>query len=74
MTITVEPITAFSNAAAFAEMLASVNPVQVNVGANSSKTVRLPESTKAEVEALIEELGVGGIMVHQKSNLSRLLK
>jgi len=72
--VTVEPIMKFSDPASFAGMLASVKPVQVNIGANSSRAVKLPEPTKAEVNALISELKARGITVHLKDNLDRLLK
>lgn len=73
-TITVEPIMTFTDATAFADMIASVRPVQVNIGANSSRAVKLPEPTKDDVKALIGELESRGIKVHRKSNLDRLLK
>lgn len=72
--ITIEPIMKFSDAAAFAEQLASINPIQVNIGANTARGVSLPEPTKDEVEALIKELTIRGVSIHQKSNLARLLK
>lgn len=72
--VTVEPIMKFTDAAVFANMLASVVPIQVNIGANSSRAVKLPEPTKAEVNALISELKARGITVHLKDNLDRLLK
>lgn len=74
VSITVEPIMAFSDSAVFADMLASVAPVQVNIGANSSRAVKLPEPTKAEVNALISELKARGIKVHIKANLDRILR
>lgn len=72
--VTVEPIMAFSNPAAFANLIASVNPVQVNIGSNSYRSVNLPEPSKAEIEVLIKELETRGINVHEKKNLSRLKK
>lgn len=71
--ITIEPIMKFSDAATFTEMLASVVPVQVNIGANSSRSDKLSEPSKSEVLALINELESLGIKVHRKSNLDRLL-
>lgn len=72
--ITVEPVMMFSDASKFADMLASVNPVQVNIGANTNRQVVLIEPNKAEILALIKELEARNITVHQKSNLERLLK
>lgn len=71
--ITVEPVMKFTSPAQFADLLASVNPFQVNIGANSSRQVKLPEPDKAEILALIDGLIARRILVHQKSNLSRLL-
>lgn len=72
--ITVEPIMKFSDASAFADLLASVNPVQVNIGANSNRQVKLIEPTRDEILTLIKELENRNITVHQKDNLGRLLK
>lgn len=72
--ITVEPIMKFSEASIFANLLASVNPVQVNIGANSNRQVKLIEPTKEEILSIIKELENRNITVHQKDNLGRLLK
>lgn len=72
--ITVEPVMKFSNAANFADLLASVNPIQVNIGANTNRQFKLIEPDKAEILSLIKELEGRNITVHQKSNLERLLK
>ena len=72
--ITVEPVMMFSDAPKFADLLASVNPVQVNIGANTNRQVMLIEPNKAEILSLIKELEARNITVHQKSNLERLLK
>ena len=72
--VTVEPIMAFSNPATFADLIVSVNPVQVNIGSNSARSVNLPEPSPNEIEALIKELESRGISVHEKKNLSRLKK
>lgn len=72
--ITVEPVMMFSDALKFADLLASVNPVQVNIGANTNRQVKLIEPAKDEILALIKELENRNITVHQKSNLERLLK
>lgn len=72
--ITVEPIMDFSDAATFAALLDSIHPEQVNIGASTSKTVKLIEPVKAKVIALIVELETRGIKVHCKSNLDRIVK
>lgn len=72
--ITVEPVMMFSGAPKFSDLLASVNPIQVNIGANANRQVMLIEPNKAEILSLIKELEKRNITVHQKSNLERLLK
>ena len=72
--ITVEPVMMFSGVLKFADLLYSVNPVQVNIGANTNRQVMLIEPNKAEILSLIKELEKRNITVHQKSNLERLLK
>lgn len=72
--ITVEPIMKFSDPSVFADLLSSGHPIQVNIGANTSRQVKLIEPTKDEVLSLIKELENRNITVHQKSNLDRLLK
>ena len=72
--ITVEPVMKFSNAAHFADLLASFNPIQVNIGANTNRQFKLIEPDKTEILSLIKELEERNITVHQKSNLERLLK
>lgn len=72
--ITVEPIMAFSDPVKFADLLASVNPIQVNIGANTAHWIKLPEPGKYDILALIAELKKRGINVEQKSNLDRLIK
>lgn len=72
--ITVEPVMMFSDASKLADLLASVNPVQVNIGANTNRQFKLIEPSRDEILALIKELENRNITVHQKSNLDRLLK
>lgn len=45
--ITIEPIMDFTDVATFADLLASIHPVQVNFGANTSKTVKLINRPKS---------------------------
>lgn len=72
--ITVEPIMAFSSAANFAAMIASCNPMQVNIGVNTSRGVKLPEPTKAEFQSLMTELQALNLNVHLKNNIDRMVK
>lgn len=72
--ITIEPIMDFTDVTTFADLLASIHPVQVNFGANTSKTVKLIEPTKVKILALIVELETRGIKVHCKSDLNRIIK
>ena len=72
--VTVEPIMDFTDVVAFAELLESIHPGQVNFGANTSKTVKLKEPTKVKILALIAELESRGITIPRKSNLDRLTK
>lgn len=72
--VTIEPIMDFSDVAAFATMLESFHPMQVNIGANSNNMVKLIEPAKVKILALIVELQTRGIKVHCKSNLGRLIK
>jgi DNA repair photolyase len=70
--LTTEPIMDF-NLRIFSEMLISCNAKQINIGANSSNKVKVPEPTKEKVLALIYELEKF-TKVHIKSNLNRLIK
>lgn len=72
--ITVEPIMAFSNPVSLANLITSVNPEQVNIGANTASWIPLIEPTKEEVLTLINELNNRGIKIHLKDNLDRLIK
>lgn len=71
--VTVEPIMAFSSAENFAELIASCNPMQVNIGVNTSRIVKLPEPTKAEFAALVQELQKRNLNVHFKNNIDRMM-
>lgn len=67
--ITIEPIMDFG-LGAFAEMIKSCSPVQVNIGADSGNN-NLPEPRWSKVEKLIEELQQF-TTVELKKNLDRL--
>lgn len=71
--ITVEPIMKFSSPQNFADLIASCNPIQVNIGVNTSRTVKLPEPSKAEFQSLMAELQSRNINVHLKTNIDRML-
>lgn len=72
--VTVEPIMAFSSPQNFAALIASCNPMQVNIGVNTSRGVKLPEPTQTEFEALMFELKKLNINVHLKRNIDRMIK
>jgi hypothetical protein len=69
--LTIEPILDF-DLNEMIEIVKSVNPIQVNTGADSGNN-HLPEPSKDKILVLIKELEKFTI-VKQKSNLSRLLK
>jgi len=69
--ITIEPIMDF-DLSEFVDMLKSVNPKQVNIGADTGKH-DLPEPSPEKVLALIDELKKFTI-VHTKNNLKRILE
>lgn len=71
--ITIEPIMDF-DLKEFVEMIKICNPIQVNIGADSSpKRNNLPEPPKEKILELIAELEKFTKVV-QKKNLKRLLK
>ena len=71
--LTIEPIMDF-DVGEFLEWLdIPDNVVQINIGANSSKSLFLPEPPAWKLKKLIAELEKFTI-VHQKPNLKRLLK
>ena len=72
--VTVEPIMAFNDPVRLADLINSVNPEQVNIGANTAAWIPLIEPTKEEVLTLINELNNRGIKIHLKDNLDRLIK
>ena len=69
--ITVEPVMQFDFAELVA-MLRQIAPFQVNIGSNSNKAVKLPEPTRDELIALVQELRTF-TNVHLKSNSDRVL-
>jgi DNA repair photolyase len=69
--ITIEPIMDF-DLFEFVNMIKFCDPVQVNIGANTSYKIQLREPPKEKILQLIEELQKYTI-VKQKSNLKRLL-
>jgi DNA repair photolyase len=69
--VTIEPILDF-DLKDMVELIYLCNPIQVNIGANTSN-IKLPEPSKEKVLELINELQKFTI-IDQKRNLSRLLK
>jgi len=69
--ITIEPIMNF-DLSELVDIIEICNPLQVNIGADSGRN-NLPEPSKEKVLELISELEKFTI-VHQKSNLKRILK
>lgn len=72
--VTVEPIMAFSSPQNFADMIASCNPMQVNIGVNTSRMVKLPEPTQVEFQNLMMELKARNLNIHLKNNINRMVK
>lgn len=71
--ITIEPIMDF-DLPEFVQLIWRCNPVQVNIGADSSpKRNKLPEPPKEKILELIDELEQFTTVI-QKKNLARLLK
>jgi protein gp37 len=68
--ITVEPILDF-DVMTFSEMILSVNPSQVNIGADSGHN-KLPEPSREKLEALLDILAPH-TRIHLKRNLRRIL-
>ena len=70
--VTIEPILDF-NLEHMVAMIKRCNPVQVNIGVNTSFKISLPEPSKEKVTQLIEELQKF-TTIHNKTNLKRLMK
>lgn len=71
--ITMEPIMDFDHDAVI-NIMKTIMPFQVNIGANTNRTVKLPEPDKNKLNALIAELQTFVPTVKLKPNLDRLLK
>ena len=75
--VTIEPIMnlgSFDDIKAFAEELSNLGLQQVNIGANSSKTISLPEPSRDELLHFIIMLKIYKVKVHLKDNIKRILK
>jgi DNA repair photolyase len=70
--VTIEPIMDF-DLEPMVELIRSCEPLQVNIGANTSIKVKLPEPSKSKILDLIGELEKF-TKIHSKKNLNRLLK
>lgn len=68
--VTIEPIMDF-NLQPLVDLIKKCNPEQVNIGADTGRN-NLPEPSKEKILNLIDELSKFTV-VHQKSNLKRLL-
>ena len=68
--LTIEPILDF-DLSEMIDIIREINPVQVNIGADSGRN-NLPEPSKEKVLQLVSELQKFTI-IHNKSNLQRLL-
>jgi hypothetical protein len=55
----------------FIDMIIRINPLQVNIGADSGRN-DLPEPSMSKIEYLITALEENHIKVHKKKNLNRL--
>lgn len=71
--VTMEPIMDFDHDAVI-NILKTIQAVQVNIGANTNRTVKLPEPDKNKLNLLIDELRTFVPVVKLKTNLDRLLK
>ena len=71
--ITMEPVIDFDHTEVI-NIMKTIKPFQVNIGANTSRTVKLPEPDKNKLNALIAELQTFVPTVKLKTNLDRLLK
>ena len=69
--VTIEPIMDFDHDE-LVEMLRKIGPVQVNIGCNTNREVKLPEPTRDQIVALVQELRTF-TNVELKSNSSRIL-
>jgi DNA repair photolyase len=69
--VTIEPIIDF-DLEPMVDLIKSCNPLQVNLGANTSSKIRLPEPSKNKILDLIGELEKF-TKIHSKKNLGRLL-
>lgn len=69
--VTIEPIMDFDHEE-LVEMLRKIRPFQVNIGCNTSKEIKLPEPTRDQIYALVQELSTF-TNVELKSNSKRIL-
>ena len=69
--VTIEPIMDFDHDV-LVEMLKKIKPFQVNIGCNTNREVKLPEPTRDQIVALVQELRTF-TKVELKSNSARIL-
>ena len=71
--LTLEPLMDFDKNE-FISIIKRIGPIQVNIGANTNKSILLPEPNVAKTKILIAKLREFVPTVHLKMNLQRLLK
>ena len=69
--VTIEPIMDFDHNS-LVEMLRKIRPFQVKIGSNTNREIKLPEPTRDQIIALVQELRTF-TNVELKSNSSRIL-
>ena len=69
--VTIEPIMDFDHEE-LVEMLRKIRPFQVNIGCNTSKDIKLPEPSRDQIYALVQELSTF-TNIELKSNSKRIL-
>lgn len=70
--VTIEPVMNF-DLNILLEWMIEINPIQINIGADSGGN-HLPEPSKEKLIEFIQELKTAGLQVYEKPNLKRLMK
>lgn len=70
--ITIEPVMDF-DFDIMVKWMKDINPMQINIGADSGGN-KLPEPSPEKLKKFITALKVGGLNVHLKDNLQRIIK
>jgi hydroxyethylthiazole kinase-like sugar kinase family protein len=69
--LTIEPIMDF-DLEELINLIQMCHPIQINIGANTNKNIRLPEPTSEKIQLLIHSIN-NNYKIELKSNLKRLL-